>query len=81
MVNICIYYMKKLIEYFVQGIVYVNGKNLGRYWSTSGPQFTLYLPGCYLKQVNDIQVFELEKAKSDFTIQFSDHHIFYDLLL
>jgi len=26
-----------------KGVVFVNGKNLGRYWSTVGPQQTLYL--------------------------------------
>ena len=28
-----------------KGVVFVNGFNLGRYWSTVGPQKTLYLPG------------------------------------
>ena len=41
-----------------KGIVFVNGKNLGRYWHV-GPQQTLYLPGCWLKKgKNEIQVFE-----------------------
>lgn len=41
-----------------KGAVWVNGKNLGRYWSI-GPQQTLYLPGCWLKKGrNRIQVFE-----------------------
>jgi beta-galactosidase len=41
-----------------KGIVFVNGHNLGRYWQV-GPQQTLYLPGCWLKNgVNDIVVFE-----------------------
>ncbi len=41
-----------------KGIVFVNGHNLGRYWSV-GPQQTLYLPGCWLKKgVNNISVFE-----------------------
>jgi beta-galactosidase len=41
-----------------KGIVFVNGRNLGRYWSV-GPQQTLYLPGCWLKKgVNNISVFE-----------------------
>lgn len=43
---------------FGKGIVFVNGINLGRYWSV-GPQQTLYLPGCYLKKgKNEIVVFE-----------------------
>lgn len=41
-----------------KGIVFVNGRNLGRYWRV-GPQQTLYLPGCWLKKGNNtIQVFE-----------------------
>lgn len=31
-----------------KGIVFVNGFNLGRYWSV-GPQQTLYVPGPFLK--------------------------------
>uniref|UniRef100_A0A3P8N6Y0 Beta-galactosidase n=1 Tax=Astatotilapia calliptera TaxID=8154 RepID=A0A3P8N6Y0_ASTCA len=30
-----------------KGVVFINGKNLGRYWST-GPQQTLYVPGPWL---------------------------------
>ncbi|PZP42456.1 MAG: beta-galactosidase [Pseudopedobacter saltans] len=42
-----------------KGIVFVNGINLGRYWSTVGPQLTLYLPGCWLKKgKNDVVIFE-----------------------
>lgn len=42
-----------------KGIVFVNGINLGRYWSTVGPQLTLYLPGCWLKKgKNEVVVFE-----------------------
>ena len=41
-----------------KGIVYVNGHHLGRYWNV-GPQQTLYVPGCWLKEGNnDIVVFE-----------------------
>jgi len=41
-----------------KGIVFVNGHNLGRYWSI-GPQQTLYLPGCWLKKgSNEIVIFE-----------------------
>ena len=32
-----------------KGVVFVNGFNLGRYWSTVGPQKTLYLPAPLLK--------------------------------
>jgi beta-galactosidase len=42
------------------GIVFVNGINLGRYWNV-GPQQTLYLPGAWLRRgSNEIVVFDLE---------------------
>jgi beta-galactosidase len=45
-----------------KGVVWVNGHNLGRYWSV-GPQQTLYLPAEWLKKgQNDIVVFELLKS-------------------
>lgn len=41
-----------------KGIVFVNGHNLGRYWSV-GPQQTLFLPGAWLnKGENEIVIFE-----------------------
>src|SRR5581483_8804323 len=44
-----------------KGIVFVNGHNLGRYWSI-GPQQTLYVPGVWLKKgENEIVVFEQVK--------------------
>lgn len=44
---------------FGKGIVFVNGRNIGRYWSKVGPQLTLYVPGVWLKKgENTIQVFE-----------------------
>lgn len=44
---------------FGKGIVFINGKNAGRYWSTAGPQQTLYIPGVWLKKGrNLIQIFE-----------------------
>ncbi|KYK60836.1 beta-calactosidase [Drechmeria coniospora] len=46
----------------VKGQVWVNGINMGRYW-TIGPQQSLYVPGCYLKpsgSSNDVVVLELE---------------------
>jgi beta-galactosidase len=46
-----------------KGIVFVNGHNLGRYWSV-GPQQTLYLPGCWLKTgKNKIIIFEQKPSK------------------
>jgi beta-galactosidase len=43
-----------------KGIVFINGRNLGRYWNV-GPQQTLYLPGCWLhKGKNITTIFEQE---------------------
>ena len=43
-----------------KGIVFVNGHNLGRFWQI-GPQQTLYVPGCWLKQgENTIAVWDLD---------------------
>jgi beta-galactosidase len=43
-----------------RGIVFVNGRNLGRYWDV-GPQQTLYVPGVWLRRgVNRLVVFDLE---------------------
>lgn len=48
-----------------KGIVFVNGVNLGRYWSEVGPQHTLYLPGCWLKQgKNEVVIFEQNNDKA-----------------
>ncbi|KUJ18695.1 putative beta-calactosidase [Mollisia scopiformis] len=48
---------------WTKGVVWVNGENLGRYW-TVGPQQTLYLPGCYLKKEgNEIVVLNLEPSE------------------
>uniref|UniRef100_K7G7Q0 Uncharacterized protein n=1 Tax=Pelodiscus sinensis TaxID=13735 RepID=K7G7Q0_PELSI len=46
------------LEGWEKGVVFVNGKNLGRYWKI-GPQETLYLPATWLKPGNnEIIVFE-----------------------
>jgi hypothetical protein len=61
-------------DYFVvmdgwgKGVVIVNGFNLGRYWAV-GPTKTLYLPAPLLKKgVNQIIIFEEEKAGRSFTL-------------
>lgn len=46
-----------------KGMVWVNGKNLGKYWEV-GPQQTLYLPAEWLKKgSNEIVVLELNKPE------------------
>ncbi len=59
---------------FTKGVVFVNGVNLGRYWNI-GPQRTFYLPAPYLKDENEVVVFELEKANSD-VIRFVEKPIY-----
>jgi len=48
-----------------KGVVWVNGHNLGRYWSV-GPQQTIYLPAEWLKKTNN-EVVILELLKSEQT--------------
>ncbi|CAL4069324.1 unnamed protein product, partial [Meganyctiphanes norvegica] len=48
-----------------KGVVFVNGFNLGRYWST-GPQKTLYLPAPLLTPgYNEIMIFEQYEAADE----------------
>jgi hypothetical protein len=47
-----------------KGYVWVNGKNLGRYWETAGPQHTLYLPVPFLVQGdNEVIVLDLHGSQ------------------
>ena len=42
-----------------KGEVWLNGKSLGRYWHC-GPQYTLYVPGCWLKEGdNELVILDL----------------------
>lgn len=64
--------------FYFQGIIWINGHNLGRYWPTVGPQVTLYVPGIWLKpapEINVIQILELNKSPSNHTMKFIDHPI------
>lgn len=48
-----------------KGVVWVNGHNLGKYWSI-GPQQTVYVPAEWLKTgQNEVVVLELIKTKND----------------
>ncbi len=52
-----------------KGAVWVNGHALGRYWHV-GPQQTLYLPGCWLKQgTNEIVVLDLDGGAQELTLR------------
>ena len=55
-----------------KGNVWINGFNLGRYWS-AGPQQTLYVPGPLLQENNTCDIFELHAANEDASIRFIDH--------
>ncbi|CAL8321623.1 unnamed protein product [Merluccius merluccius] len=57
-----------------KGQVWINGVNLGRYWSTRGPQQTLYVPGPLLSTTkpNNITVLELEGAPQALRVLFMD---------
>lgn len=46
-----------------KGMVWVNGHNLGRFWSI-GPQQTLFCPGCWLRSgQNEIVIFDMDAAE------------------
>ncbi|MBF0597569.1 beta-galactosidase [Faecalibacter rhinopitheci] len=46
------------MQQFGKGIIFINGRNLGRFWKV-GPQQTLYLPGVWLKKgINEIVIFD-----------------------
>ncbi|CAE6870366.1 hypothetical protein R69658_08121 [Paraburkholderia aspalathi] len=47
------------------GYVFVNGRNLGRYWTAAGPQTRLYCPGVWLARgANEIIVFEFTQGSA-----------------
>ncbi|XP_062241692.1 beta-galactosidase-1-like protein 2 [Platichthys flesus] len=54
---------------WTKGVIFINGKNLGRYWSI-GPQQTLYVPGPWLHK-GDNQVLVFEEQDTDGKIQFT----------
>ncbi|KAA0714712.1 Beta-galactosidase-1-like protein 2 [Triplophysa tibetana] len=54
-----------------KGVVFVNGRNLGRHWSV-GPQKALYLPGPWLRS-GDNQIVVFEEFKADESIHLSEN--------
>lgn len=54
-----------------KGVIYVNGFNLGRYWE-KGPLEALYIPGCILKEENEIIIFETDGLKGMPCVEISD---------
>lgn len=60
------------LDNFTKGIAIINGFNLGRYWTTAGPQKTLYLPAPLLIEgENELIIFELESSTEN-TVTFTD---------
>ena len=60
---------------FSHGYIWVNGFSLGRY-DSCGPQMTLYLPGCLLKESgNVIEVLDVLPTQYNANIELLDHHI------
>jgi len=48
-----------------KGVVWINGINLGRYWPAEGPQYDVYVPGCWLKKgENEILIFDLAQQEA-----------------
>jgi beta-galactosidase len=59
------------MEGWTKGVVFLNGFNLGRYWS-KGPQRRLYVPGPLLRQgENDLVIFELHGCQ-EAAVMFAD---------
>ncbi|KAL5266235.1 hypothetical protein ACHWQZ_G003600 [Mnemiopsis leidyi] len=45
---------------FSKGVIFINGRNIGRYWPVVGPQKNLYVPSVFLKTgVNELVMLEL----------------------
>ena len=38
-----------LMNHLRKGVLFLNGRNIGRYWTAAGPQQTLYIANPYLK--------------------------------
>ncbi|NXE89022.1 BGAL galactosidase, partial [Menura novaehollandiae] len=61
-----------------KGLLWINGFNLGRYWTCRGPQQTLFVPGSVLHvgHPNNITVLELEGAPPTPLLLFLDQPLF-----
>lgn len=55
-----------------KGVAFVNGYNLGRYW-TVGPQLTLFVPATVLKEgENELVLFDAEGNDGSLSVSFDD---------
>ncbi|NWY76364.1 GLB1L protein, partial [Erithacus rubecula] len=61
-----------------KGLLWINGFNLGRYWTRRGPQQTLFVPGSVLHvgHPNSITVLELEEAPPTPLLLFLDQPLY-----
>ncbi|NXA68158.1 BGAL galactosidase, partial [Mohoua ochrocephala] len=61
-----------------KGLLWINGFNLGRYWTHRGPQQTLFVPGSVLHvgRPNNITVLELEGAPPTPLLLFLDRPLY-----
>ncbi|NXH29692.1 GLB1L protein, partial [Myiagra hebetior] len=61
-----------------KGLLWINGFNLGRYWTRRGPQQTLFVPGLVLHvgRPNNITVLELEGAPPTPLLLFLDRPLY-----
>ncbi|XP_005049572.1 PREDICTED: beta-galactosidase-1-like protein [Ficedula albicollis] len=61
-----------------KGLLWINGFNLGRYWTRRGPQQTLFVPGSVLHvgHPNNITVLELEEAPPTPLLLFLDQPLY-----
>ncbi|NWW35964.1 BGAL galactosidase, partial [Panurus biarmicus] len=61
-----------------KGLLWINGFNLGRYWTRRGPQQTLFVPGSVLHVglPNNITVLELEGAPPSPLLLFLDRPLY-----
>lgn len=56
---------------WTRGMAWVNGHNLGRFWTPAGPQETLYVPKAFLiSGANELVVLELERYPSSLSAEF-----------
>ena len=54
---------------FTKGYLWVNGRNLGRFWE-AGPQYHLFCPGVWLKKgENEMYILELYQNEKEKTIK------------
>ncbi|KAH7952780.1 hypothetical protein HPB49_001069 [Dermacentor silvarum] len=50
------------LDHWKKGAAFLNGFNLGRYWTPMGPQKTLYVPSMLFETENVLNIIELEQA-------------------